>query len=85
MGKKRLRWVVVVLALVVVVAVAALTTNLVPDLLWQVLTVKDLYDRYVRLPSATIDASTPDRYAEVIIEKDVPIAGHRQRASFRSS
>jgi predicted acyl esterase len=73
MGKKRLRWVVVVLALVVVAVVAALTTNLVPDLLWQVLTVKDLYDRYVRLPSATIDASTPDRYAEVVIEKDVPI------------
>lgn len=73
MRNKRLRWVVVVLALVVVCGVAALTTNLAVDLLWQVLTVKDLYDRYVRLPSATIESSTPDRHAGVVIENDVPI------------
>ena len=73
MKKKRLRWVVVVLALLVVVAVAALTTNLVADVLWQVSTVKDLYDKFVRLPSVEIDSGTPDRYAEVVIEKDVPI------------
>ena len=73
MRKKRLRWGVVVLALVVVCGMAALTTNLVADLLWQVLTVKDLYDRYVRLPSATIESSSPDRHAEVVIENDVPI------------
>jgi putative CocE/NonD family hydrolase len=74
MKKKRLRWVVVVLALLVVAAVvAALTTNLVADVLWQVSTVKDLYDKVVRLPSATTDSSTPERYAEVVIDKDVPI------------
>lgn len=72
MSKKRFRWLVVA-ALLVVVVVAALTTNLAADVLWQLSTAKDLYDKHVRLPSAKIDSGTPDRYAEVIIEKDVPI------------
>jgi hypothetical protein len=73
MKKKWLRWGIVVLAVVVVVGVAAMTTNLVADVLWQVVTVQDLYDKYVRLPKAEIDSGTPDRYAEVVVEKDVPI------------
>jgi putative CocE/NonD family hydrolase len=71
--KKWLGRAIVLLALLAVAVVAALTTNLVADVLWQVSTVKDLYDKYVRLPSATIDSGTPDRYAEVVIEEDVPI------------
>lgn len=70
---KRLEWIVVMLALIAVVSVAALTTHLAADVLWQVATVKDLYDRYVRLPSEKVKSGTPDRYAQVVVEKDVPI------------
>lgn len=72
MTKKRARW-AIVLALLAVVAIAALTTNLVADLLWQLSTVKDLYDRHIRLPKVEIHSGTPDRYAEVVVEKDVAI------------
>lgn len=71
-NKKRRQWGFGVVALLAVV-VAALTTNLMADVLWQVVTVKDLYDRYIRLPGVEIDSGTADLYSEVVVEKDVPI------------
>ncbi len=73
MKKNRLRWGVVVLALLALLAVAALTTNLVADVMWQAVTAKDLYDKFVRLPSIELECGTPARYAGVVVEKDVPV------------
>jgi hypothetical protein len=73
MRNRRLRWLLFVLALLAVGAVAVLTTDLQPNILWQISSAKDLYDRVVRLPRVQVDSGTPDRYTEVVVEKDVPI------------